>query len=499
MIFSLLSFGLLATRVLAQAEEECGGPQDLRSLLLSPANNWSARTDITFPDDGDVFNNVTERWSIFSQPTYVAAISPINEDDVVRAVRFARANNIEFLATGGRHGYVPGFGRLQRGLAIDLSNLNSVYINETAETMTIGGGVRARDVTGPVSAAGFELPLGGCSCPGFVGVTIGGGITNWLGIHGLIIDVLQSVRLVTADGRIVIASETENAELFWGIRGAGSNFGIIVEATYRLSRPTNNNEILIVDTAFPAYMNVSYYNALAELLARPDARLTTNSLVNYNPEYNMTMIMGNFHWLGPHDEGMALLAPLLDLQPVLLETHTVPWNEFHHATLYGRDAQNCIPGTIRLPYGAMTRNVSVPTLLRSFERISRMFNEFPGTRGSALVYHSYAPEAAQSFPDESTAYAWRDAQQYMYVLLNWTPGDCATESGANAAAYAIRADFAETSGYDGLASYTNFAHGDETIEEIYGVRKLPQLAAIKATWDPDNVFKFHFPLPTSYP
>lgn len=82
--------------------------------------------------------------------------------------------------------------------------------------------------------------------------------------------------------------------------------------------------------------------------------------------------------------------------------------------------------------------------------------------------------------------------------MGWIPGDDAAEIAANAVGRLIRDDFAETSGYGGLAALISFAHGDETLEQTYTAAKLPRLAALKRKWDPENMFRFNFALPTTY-
>jgi FAD/FMN-containing dehydrogenase len=128
--------------------------------------------------------------------------------------------------------------------------------------------------------------LGSCSCPGIVGITINGGVTNWLGVHGLLLDSLLSVRLVTAGGEVVEASTSSNPDLFWGIRGAGSNFGIITSATYQLHLPTNNNEIFIADMIFTADKTEQFYATVEELFQQRYPELSFYTAVMWEPTIN---------------------------------------------------------------------------------------------------------------------------------------------------------------------------------------------------------------------
>jgi FAD/FMN-containing dehydrogenase len=470
---------------------------DLRPMLLNDNVQWGAGTEVSFPDDGEVFVNATLRWSSYSSPSYIAAVSPATEEDVAQAVRIARENNVNFLATGGRHGYTSTYGRLRNGLAIDLRQISTVEVDAEAATMTIGGGTRARAMLSAVSEAGFELPIGGCSCPGMVGVTIAGGITNWVGTRGMILDSLLHVRMVTATGEIVTASETENADLFWGLRGAAQNFGIIVSATYQLY-PTDP-DMLMIETSWTSDMVEDYYHALEEVLAQRDPRLSANSIVNFDPSINQTILFGHYTYFGDHAAGLALLDPILRLNPPLNNQYSVAWTDYHSMTLFNMDEANCVPGAVHNPYGVLTRTFDFDTLMRTFHRFDALYQEHPGSRTSSVVFHSYTPSAALAIPDESTAFAWRDAANYMYVLLTWDPANPEAGFAGVRAASEVRNDFVQTSGYGFHAAYMNFAQGDETIEQVYSERKLPRLSQLKATWDPDNVFRYHFPIPTSYP
>lgn len=188
---------------------------------------------------------------------------------------------------------------------MDLSQLNGLIVNQTAGTLTVGPGVRIGDILDPVYNAGFEIresvwfpsqlgldlisdvETGSCSCPSLIGATIGAGIGRWSGVYGLLIDALLSVRLVTANGRVLHVDGHSNPDLFWGIRGAGANFGIITEATYQLQKVQTGNgtgqgHVMNVDLLIPAEQNLTYFKILESFSGIMPANLAVVSIVNYN-------------------------------------------------------------------------------------------------------------------------------------------------------------------------------------------------------------------------
>ncbi|KFA73977.1 hypothetical protein S40288_10224, partial [Stachybotrys chartarum IBT 40288] len=460
---------------------------NLRDILLDTCNGWAANTTIAFPGD-QTFNSSTERWSIYKAPSYSAVVSPAVEQDVAKAVKLGRKHRIPFLATGGRHGYGTTLGGLQNGLAIDLRQLNAVRVDRSARTVTVGGGTRLEEVLGPVNAAGFEMRV--------VGVTVGGGVNLWQGVFGLLIDALVSVRLVTAEGRIIEVSERSNPNLFWGIRGAGANFGIITSATYRLNDQTNNDQLLLVSVGFPAEQSTSYFNMIESVVKTKPAELSFSSTIMWNRTSNAPQVVATWLYLGPREEGMELMAPLFALRPPVLGVQTISWRNFYTSSSFGNERLRCIPNSIHDPYAANVRNVSAPTLIRSFERLSSFYQQYPSARASGLTFENPSIDATTAVHEDATAYAWRDTTGYMFTLFSWSPGDQAAEQASITLGRTLRSDFADTSGYPGLRVYLNSAQGDETLEEIYGRHKLPRLASLKRTWDPDSVFRYHHAIPT---
>src|SRR5688572_2960752 len=153
--------------------------------------------------------------------------------DVVAAVDFARQHGLLVAVRSGGHS-VAGLSICADGLLIDLSGLKRIEVDATARTARAGGGVLWGEFDVATQQHGLHTPGGRVTTTGVGGFTTGGGYGWTSSKHGLTCDNLLSAEVVLADGRIVTASEHENADLFWGIRGGGGNFGIVTEFEYRL-------------------------------------------------------------------------------------------------------------------------------------------------------------------------------------------------------------------------------------------------------------------------
>lgn len=127
-----------------------------------------------------------------------------------------------------------------------------------------------------------ETESGSGSCPGFVGLTIGSGVGRFTGLFGLVSDALLSARVITADGRLVQVSEKENENLFWGMRGAGANLGVVTSATYKAHKLVNQGQIMNADLIFPANMSKQYFDVLASFSGKMPANLAVVTIINYD-------------------------------------------------------------------------------------------------------------------------------------------------------------------------------------------------------------------------
>lgn len=461
---------------------------DFRSMFQDPGNQWSSNTQVFFPNDPQ-FASSTERWNAYERPTYKAAVRPGSAEDVQKIIKLAASNEFPFLVTGGNHGYSATFGTLDDGLAIDMRNFNSVTINAAANTMTIGGGTIFNQIFDPLYNAGKEIQSGACSTVGVLGITLGGGVGRYQGIHGLLLDALQSVRMVTAKGDLITVSSASNSDLFWGLRGAGMNFGAITEATYRVRDLTNGGQVRNADLIFPVSAAPEFFKALQSFKAKQPKEMACIALVICDNATGEAQILVNFTFPGPEDEFMKLIQPFLDLNPATQVINTLPWNELVTKSGFGIDALLAVKGQPHSIFASNLKNIDSSKWVEIFNRMNDFYASTPAARTSAISLEIYSNEAVAAVPDDATAYPWRDAQAYVMFQMGWT--DPSATNAANALAIELRNMVVSTSGYSGLTTYVSYAHGDETLEQKYGANKLPRLQALKKKWDPKNVFAYN--------
>ncbi|KAI2621292.1 hypothetical protein GGR54DRAFT_96717 [Hypoxylon sp. NC1633] len=441
----------------------------------------SSGVEIATPSDADFANVASPRWSTWRAPTFQAAIKPVIESDLQEIVRIAGRNNISFLATLNGHGTNLRYGNLQNALNINLANFNSVTVDAAKNRMTVGGGVTFGNLSAPLAKAKREIQTGNAVCVGMVGATIGGGIGTMQGLRGLVLDALLSVRLVTATGDVVTASKSENPDLFWAIRGAGANFGIITSATYEVYEETNNGQVILANFGFPVSASRSIWELLRSYDDYIPPALVLIPAVAYNRTTNETNINVGLVYYGTQKQAQPYINQLVALKPASNSTQYLTTEQLHQVFSNGV----CNRGNRHNAYTVGLRKTNVAALQDTVGDLTKFFKTHPDYHGSFAIQR-YSSEATLRVPDNETAYPWRDISSYLLFDNIYT--DPALDADVDALGRKVRARFFSVSGYREPQVYLNYDHGDEPLTQIYGASKLPKLRALKKLWDPRHMF-----------
>ncbi|TFK28994.1 FAD binding domain-containing protein [Coprinopsis marcescibilis] len=277
--------------------------------------------DVITPEHSSYIASIA-RWATNAQRTAKAVVYAKNTNDIVAAIAFAKENKLLFAICGGGHN-ASGASSAEDGIVVDLSRyLNGVRINAEERLGYAGGGALWRNVDEEAIKYGLAAVGGTVNH----GLTVGGGY-GWLsGQYGLALDNLQQATVVTADGSVRTASENENSDLFWAIRGGGSNFGVVAEFVFRLH--PQRRKIFAGTALYP----LDKVEALIETTKRwwPNIKEHEGMFqaAFSDPEGN-TFMQAVFFYNGSEDEGRKNFKAFFDIGPLTDTTNEIPYEEMN--------------------------------------------------------------------------------------------------------------------------------------------------------------------------
>jgi FAD/FMN-containing dehydrogenase len=407
-------------------------------------------------------------------------------EDVVRAVDFGRTHHLLTAVRGGGHN-VAGHATGDGCLVIDLSPMKEVEVDPQDRVVCVAGGATLGDVDPITQQHGLAVPFGVVSQTGVAGLTLGGGL-GWLrSKHGLTVDSFIEAEVVTADGRVVTASERENPDLLWGLRGGGGNFGIVTTFTYR-AHPVGPEVFFTAvfhhgDQAVEALQRYRAFNASA-----PDEVSTLASLGIFPegaeefPEevHSLPFVAFIGLYAGPVDEGRRVLAPLRELSEPLVD--------FSGPTTYVQAQQffdaDYPAGELRYYWKSLNLMALSDAAI---ERIVAHARKQPSPLSTTDLWPIRG--AVKRVPDEETAFYGRQADLLLNVEANWEQ-PAADEANVRWARDAVAA--MET--YSDGSRYLNFPgfqeEGDAMMRAAFGPG-YERLVALKQTYDPANFFRLN--------
>jgi FAD binding domain/Berberine and berberine like len=393
-------------------------------------------------------------------------------DDVLAVTSFAKAHGLAVAVRAGGHN-IAGNGTCDGGIVVDLSPLNGVEVDQSNRRARVGGGTTISQLDVATQRFGLATTGGIMPTTGVGGFTLGGGLGVLMRSYGLACDNLLSAEVVTADGRRLRASATENADLFWGLRGGGGNFGVVTSFEFQLHEV---GPLLTARIAHPwskAREALRFFRDF--LLEAPDglvAYLTLGTHVDGQPA---VFLRGE--WNGPISEGESVVAPLRGFGS--------PIRDDCEPMLYV-DVQKIVEPAFppdRLNYWKAN---FVEDL--SDELIDVMIDSFSSVPSPySMIALEQMGGAVARVPDSATAFQSRNAAFSLLILSGWVdPAD----SDVNVAW--TRDVWERTQPLSSSGVYVNYlgTEGEGRVRAAYGVNHA-RLTEIKRKYDPQNFFRLN--------
>ena len=405
--------------------------------------------------------------------------------DVIAAVGFARSTGLTIAVRGGGHS-VAGFSTCDDGIVIDLSPMNSVRVDPAARRATVGGGAVWADVDHETQAHGLATTGGLISTTGVAGFTLGGGIGWTMRKFGLACDNLAAADVVIADGRLVHASESENADLLWGLRGGGGNFGIVTQFEFDL-HPLGPM-VYAGPIFYPADAAGDLLRAFRDWA--PGASDDVTALVSLTSAPPLPVIPEEWHGkkvailvatsAGPVDQGTGLVSELRQVaEPIADLLGPMPYHVIQTLLdpLWPKGIQAYFKATnlARLDDGL----------------IDRLCDIHLASPGPQCEVHVHQMGGAVARVDEG---ATSFAERAMPFVLNAVTGWHDSEAGPAHQEWA-RAVIAAAADASTGRAYVNFLGDPEAARTSYGQETYDRLVALKDRYDPTNVFRLNQNIP----
>jgi FAD binding domain/Berberine and berberine like len=437
------------------------------------------RDDRSYDDHRRIWNGSIDR-----RPALIARCTGVA--DVIAAVRFARRTGVDVAVRSGGHSF-PGLSVADDALVIDLSSMKGIRVDPKARTARVQAGVLLGELDRETQQFGLAVPAGIVTHTGVAGLTLGGGIGWIMRKYGLTVDQLVSVDVVTADGEFVTVGEDDNADLFWGIRGAGPNFGVVTEFEFRLNEL--GPIVVAGPIAWPMEKSPEVLRFYRDWLAdAPDELMT---IIIHRKAPPLPFVPEEFHgkpvvmvipcYAGPIEDGERVVrpmkefsSPIFDLcepKPFVVHQGMFDPSFPHYRWYYFKPA-----GISELT------DAVIDITVEHSSRIQSPFTSFPiWQMGGALA----------RVHEDATAAGGRDVG-FMYNI-----GGCTeTEDGFADERDWVRTFWSALAPYQ-TGAYVNFLEegGKDRVVESYGAEKYARLQELKRRYDPDNFFHINQNIP----
>lgn len=438
----------------------------------------SIRGDILFCNDPGyeearaIWNAMIER-----HPAMIVRCSGVA--DVIATVNFARNNTIMLSVKGGGHS-AAGNALCEGGITIDLSRMKSVFVDPIKQTAKVQGGATWGDLDHETQAFGLAVTGGTVSDTGIGGLTLGGGLGWLFRKYGLSSDNLLSVEIVTADGKLMSASESENADLFWGVRGGGGNFGVVTAFEYRL-HPVSM--ILGGMIMYPIERAKEILRLHREFTFNAPDELSSQIALIPSPQ-GMPVVGVLVGYFGDMAEGEKAIKPLEAFgEPLMKQVGPMPYTVL----------QSMMDAGFRAGMYSYWKSHYIKDK-PSDEMIDIIVDEYaknPSPLSGVILEH--AGGFSSHLPNNATAYNHRSAPYNFLIIGRWAEKNAEMQEKT---IRWVRELFDTLKPFSTGGVYVNYLgeakdEGIDRLKAAYGEEKYNRLVELKTKYDPTNLFRIN--------
>jgi FAD/FMN-containing dehydrogenase len=449
-------------------------------LRASFAGDLVGPADPAYDDRRAVWNGSIDRL-----PALIARCS--GTADVIAALRFAERTRLPLAVRCGGHSF-PGQSVCDGGVVIDLGPMKGIRVDPDARTATAQGGVLLGELDRATQEFGLVVPAGIVTHTGLAGLTLGGGIGWVMRKYGLTIDQLLAAEVVTASGEVVRASEDENADLFWGIRGGGGNFGIVTEFKFRLN--PLSPEVLAGPIFWPMMESPRVLRFYRDWIAEAPDELMT--IVIHRKAPPLPFVPTELHgelvvavvccYAGPIEDGEGVIRPLRDFGHSVLDL-CEPKPYLQHQAMFDPSFPHGRWYYMRSCDVAELSDEVIDTTVEHSMRIASPLTAFPIWQMGGAVARKEADDAA--FNGRGAGHTF-----------NITASTAASEGFDQEREWA-RGLWSALEPHHTASVYVNFLmdEGEERVREAYGAERYDRLKQLKRKYDPGNLFRLNQNIP----
>ncbi|KAK5997639.1 FAD-linked oxidoreductase chyH [Cladobotryum mycophilum] len=477
-------------------DERCGiGTnimQSLRPLLSSEAV-------ITYSSSPNAEALLARASAPRVSPEYVAIVEVASESDIQQTVKYANRHGMPFLAVSGGHGWPSSLNRMKGGIQINMRKLNTTKLKPDGTTVIVGGGTLQHEITASMFKEHKQVVTGLCGCTSVVGPLLGGGHSMLQYRHGFAADNLVSARVVLADGEVVDVSAENNPDLFWALRGAGHNFGIVSAAEIKVYE---------AEETWGMSMFIFAENTLEQVFE------TWNRVETLHPDPGMLVLNGYITRIEEVDPKHPLLllqlfyaevdntivgdfeTSFLELNPLSHSiTKNIPWGDIFDVGGMGITSPVCLKNRNLLGSPTSAHQWNPVAMRKGFELLSEITAD-KAFSTSVIIVESYGSKGIRAVPVSENAVAPEEREYHIRLspILWWTGDD--EENTKKAERFAKDMQSAMRDDKIAPHMYVNYATGHEKMEEVYGYdqQRIAKLKTLKKAWDPHNRFGFYMPI-----